>query len=156
MDRNYRAEVSDFQLHQFQDLMTKLYQCCRERIKYQCERFDLPDAELRCLILFGKERYLTAKSISQKMNVVKSRVTKIINGLVQKNLVQRLQDPEDSRITLLSLTTKGHQKLFEVNQFLEYVNHEVLQQMEPEQRKTMLTNLDILKASLEAVKELMV
>ena len=90
------------------------------------------------------------------MNVVKSRVTKIINGLGQKNLIQRLQDPEDSRITLLSLTTKGRKKLFEINQFLEYVNHEVLLQMEPEQRKTMLTNLDILKASLEAVKELMV
>jgi hypothetical protein len=29
-------------------------------------------------------------------------------------------------------------------------------QMEPEQRKTMLTNLDILKASMESVKEMMV
>ncbi len=33
---------------------------------------------------------------------------------------------------------------------------EVLQQMEPEQRKTMITNLEILKASMESVKELMV
>jgi hypothetical protein len=31
-----------------------------------------------------------------------------------------------------------------------------LLQMEPEQRKTMLTNLDILKASMEAVREMMV
>jgi DNA-binding MarR family transcriptional regulator len=90
------------------------------------------------------------------MNVVKSRVTKIIDGLVSKNLVHRVQDPEDSRIMLLSLTLKGQQKLNEVIEFLEYVHHEALLQMEPEQRKTMLTNLDILKASLESVKELMV
>jgi DNA-binding MarR family transcriptional regulator len=153
---NYRSEISAFQLKQFQALMTKLYQCCQDRIKYQCDRFNLPDAELRCLLLFGEERYLTATGIVQKMNVVKSRVTKIIDGLVSKNLVHRVQDPEDSRIILLSLTLKGQQKLNEVIEFLEYVHHEALLQMEPEQRKTMLTNLDILKASLESVKELMV
>lgn len=155
-EKNHRLEISTFQLKQFQELMTKLYQCCQERIKYQCERFKLPDAEFRCLILFGEERYLTAKGIALKMNVVKSRVTKLIDGLVNKNLVQRIQDPEDSRITLLSLTHEGQQKLNEVNEFLEYVHQETLLQMEPEQRKTMLTNLDILKASLESVKELMV
>jgi hypothetical protein len=32
----------------------------------------------------------------------------------------------------------------------------MLSQMAPDQRKTMLTNLDILKASMEAVKEMMV
>ncbi len=148
--------VPDFQVQQFQELITKLYQCCQERIKYQSERFDLPDAELRCLLFFGEERYLTAKGISHKMNVVKSRVTKIIDGLHNKELIQGIKDPEDSRITLLSLSPKGQRKLGEINQFLDHIHNEVLVQMEPEQRKTMLTNLDILKASLEAAKDLMV
>ena len=71
-------------------------------------------------------------------------------------MVQRIPDPEDSRITLLSLTSKGQQKLNEIKAFYDFVNHQVLLQMEPEQRKTMLTNLDLLKASMEAVKEMMV
>ena len=153
--QDQRAGISDFQLQQFQDLMAKLYQCCQERIKYQSERFNLPDAELRCLLLFGQERYLTSKSIAQKMNVAKSRVTKVVNGLVKKNMVQRLQDPEDSRVTLLSLTAAGHQKLSDINQFLKFVHNQALQQLEPEQRKTMLTNLYSRKAALEATKELM-
>jgi hypothetical protein len=32
----------------------------------------------------------------------------------------------------------------------------VLQRMEPEQRKTLITNLELLKGSMESVKELMV
>ena len=48
------------------------------------------------------------------------------------------------------------QKLNEIKEFHNHVNHQVLMQMEPEQRKTMLTNLDLLKASMEAVKEMMV
>jgi DNA-binding MarR family transcriptional regulator len=125
-------------------------------MKYQCERFKLPDAELRCLILFGEERYHTPKGLSHKMNIVKSRISKIISGLVKKELIQKTADPEDSRVTLLSLTTKGQKKLDEINAFLSEIHNEVLTQMEPEQRKTMITNLELLKASMESVKEMMV
>ena len=151
-----KPDVSDYQLEQFQELITKLFQCCQERMQYQCERFQLPDAELRCLGLFGEERYLTAKGIALKMNVVKSRVSKIIDGLIRKNLVQRIKDPEDSRVSLLSLTSEGHKKLNDIKIFSREIHDRVLSQMAPDQRQAMLTNLDILKASMEAVKELMV
>ena len=149
-------EISSFQLKQFQDLITKLFQCCQQRMQYQTERFQLPDAELRCLLLFSDNRYLTPKDIAKKMNVVKSRVTRIIDGLIKKNFIQRIKDPEDSRISLLSLTSNGQKKLNEINGFLNDIHQEVLSQMEPEQRKTMLTNLEILKASMEAAKEMMI
>ena len=147
--------VSEFQLQQFKELIAKLYRCCQERMHYQSDRFQLPDAELRCLLLFGDERYLTPKGIAYKMNLVKSRVSRIVDGLIRKNLIQRIKDPEDSRISLLSLTAAGQKKLDEVNAFLENVHLKVLSQMVPDQRTTVLTNLEILKASMEAVKEMM-
>lgn len=134
----------------------KLYQCCQDRMRYQSERFNLPDAEMRCLLLFGEEKYLTPKGISLKMNLVKSRISKLISGLNKKGLIQKIADPEDSRTTLLSLTTQGQQKLNEINVFLDFIHQEVLQQMEPKQRNTMMTNLELLKASMESIKELMV
>ena len=155
-ERYAANDVSSYQLRQFQELVTRLYQCCQERMQYQSERFQLPDAELRCLLLFGEERYLTPKGIAQKMNVVKSRVSKIIDGLLRKTFIQRIKDPGDSRISLLSLTPGGQKKLNEINAFMEEVHQNVLMQMAPDQRKAMLTNLDILKASMEAVKEMMV
>ncbi len=150
------GEVTSYQLDKFQDLIAKLFQCCQERMQYQCERFELPDAEFRCLGLFANERYLTATSIAHKMNVVKSRVSKIIDGLIRKNLIQRIRDPEDSRVQLLSLTPQGQKKINEINIFMNEVYAQVLSQMAPDQRQAMLTNLDILKASMEAVKEMMV
>ena len=150
------TEISDYQLDKFQELIAKLFQCCQERMQYQCDRFQLPDAEFRCLVLFGEERYLTAKSIAHKMNVVKSRVSKIIDGLIKKNLIQGIADPEDSRVKLLSLTSAGQKKLNEIKRFMQDVHGQVLSQMAPDQRKAMLTNLDILEASMEAVKDMMV
>jgi len=151
----HTSHVSEFQLQQFQLLISKLFRCCQERMQYQSERFNLPDAELRCLTLFGEERYLTSKGIAYKMNLVKSRVSRIIDGLLRKKLIQRFKDPEDSRVSLLSLTPDGQRKLDEINSFMEDIHSRVLQQMVPEQRKAVLTNLEILKASMESVKELM-
>lgn len=156
LSTNPVIEVPGYQLKQFQELILKLFQCCQERMQYQSERFGLPDAELRCLMLFEAERYLTAKGIAFKMNVVKSRVSKIVEGLLNKKLVQRIKDPEDSRVSLLSLTPEGHNKLNQFNLFLEDIHHQILLQIAPDQRQAVLTNLDILKASMEAAKEIMI
>lgn len=147
--------VPIYQLEQFQELIAKLFQCCQERIQYQCDRFDLPDAELRCLLLFRQERYLTASGIALKMNVVKSRVTKIIEGLAKRRYIQKLKDPEDSRVTLLSLTAAGQKKIAEIDGFLKEVHQEVLSRVHPDQRTTMLANLELLKTAMQSVKDMM-
>ena len=147
--------IPPYQVEQFQALINKLYQCCRERTQYQSERFGLPDAELRCLMLFGEERYLTASGIAYKLNVVKSRVTRIISGLEQKGLIQRVKDPKDSRVTLLRLTPDGAKRLEEIKTFISDLHYEILSHMPPLQRKALLDDLDLLKNSMEAVKELM-
>ncbi|MBL0715506.1 MAG: MarR family transcriptional regulator, partial [Desulfosarcina sp.] len=149
-------DIPNCQVVQFQELMARLFQCCQERMQYQSERFALPDAELRCLQLFANERYLTPKSIAHKMDVVKSRVTRIIDGMVRRELIQRIKDPADSRITLLRLTPRGQVKLDEIKLFMDSIHLEVLSQIAPGQRKAILTNLEVLKASMEAVNEFMV
>lgn len=116
----------------------------------QSERFDLPDAELRCLRLFGQERYLTPKGIAHQMGVVKSRITKLIEGLVSKGLVQRFKDPADSRIALLRLTAEGQKKLKQINDHLWTANTEVLSRMTPTQREDLLRHLDTLRISMKA------
>ena len=149
-------EIPAYQLDQFKALVAKLFQCCQERMQYQYDRFQLPDAELRCLVLFSDVRYLTATDIALKMNVVKSRVSKIVDGLLKKRFIQRIKDPEDSRISLLSLTPQGQKKINEINMFLQDVHYQMLLQLTPEERKTVLANLNVLRSSMEAVKELMV
>ncbi len=148
-----KTNIPVHQAEQFRDLVLRLFQCCQERMQYQCERFALPDAEIRCLLLFGEERYLTAKGIAFKLNVVKSRVTKIVEGLIRKKLLQRISDPEDSRIVLLSLTPKGQAKLKAINRFTIDFNSEVLRTIHPDLRGDLLNNLELLRISMEAANE---
>jgi DNA-binding MarR family transcriptional regulator len=156
IDIDNKSEIPEFQVRQLEELISRLFQCCQERMQYQSERFGLPDAELRCLMLFERERYLTPKTIAHKLNVVKSRVTSIVAKLLDKNYLQKIQDPEDSRIALLSTTVQGSRKINEIRDFQDHIYNQVLTQMAPEQRQTMMTNLNLLKASMESLKELMV
>ena len=144
------------QVEQFRRLILRLFQCCQERMQYQSDRFGLPDAEIRCLLLFGEDRYLTAKGIALKLNVVKSRVTKIVNGLIRKKLLKKLPDPGDSRVVLLCLTPDGQAKLKEINAFMLDLHSQVLRQIHPDQRSTLLTNLEMLRLSMESVHEMFI
>ena len=155
---NFKEKTSDvtlYQLNEFQNLISRLFQCCQDRMQYQSRRFKLPDAELRCLMSFENERYLTPKDIASRMNVGKSRITKIISGLEEKNLIHRIKDPKDSRIFLISLTADGKKKLLDIRSFHDEIHEKILSQVSHEQRKSLLTNLDLLKACMETGREMM-
>jgi len=150
-----KSDVTQYQLVEFQNLIARLFQCCQDRMQYQSDRFRLPDAELRCLLFFEDERYLTPKTIASRMNVGKSRITKIISGLEDKKLIQRIKDPEDSRVYLISLTQTGKNKLKKIKLFHDEIHEKILLQVSQEQRVHLLTNLDLLKVCMEAGKEMM-
>ena len=132
-----------------------MLECCEDKKLYESNRFNLPYAELKCLMLFDGERYLTVKGIAQKLEVAKSRVTKIIDGLVEKGLVERMDDPKDARIKLINLTSEGRRKSEEIASFQREIHQKILLQMGTEERKSMLSYLDVLRSAMEAVKEQM-
>jgi len=149
-------ELLLYQKRKIQDLMEETLQCCQMRTAHLSQKFSLPQAELRCLLLFRGERYLTVKSIAQKLEVAKSRVTKIIGGLLQKQLVAALDDPRDARIKLLSLTPEGRKKADEVYAYMGELHRQILLELAPDERKTVLASLEILRSAMEAVKKQLV
>ena len=155
MNNDPHLLVGQAELETFQKLMASLMQCCQEQSLYRCERFGLNESEQRTLLQFGDERYLTAKGLARKLNVAKSRVTKIVSGLVGKGLLQRSQDPDDSRYTLLSLTHEGRRRQEELQAFLNALHAEALAKLSPSDRDMLLTSMGRLRLSMESVKELL-
>lgn len=136
-----------------QELVEDIIHCCQDRLLHESKTFGLPTAELKCLLLFKDERYLTAKSIAQKMDVGKSRVTKIVDGLIAKGLLERIDDPRDGRVKLLSLTRAGRDKMDQIDSFALGAHRKVLQQLDLSQRITVLSTLELLRSAMLVVKE---
>lgn len=120
---------------------------------FQSQKFNLTPAELRCILLFKSEKYLTVKGIAQELEVAKSRVTKIMEGLIHKKLVQYIDDPKDGRVKLFSLTPAGQRKTDEINGFIKEIHHQLLVNLKMGDREPVLHSLEILRSSMEIVKE---
>jgi DNA-binding MarR family transcriptional regulator len=149
-------ELLGYQTQRLKGLIGEMLQCCEDRKLYETQKFALPYAELKCLMLFDGERYLTVKGMAQKLEVAKSRVTMIINGLIEKGLVRRIDDPNDARIKLISLTPAGEKKSSEINRFHTEIHQKILLQLSMDERKQVLSQLELLRSSMEAVKEQLV
>jgi DNA-binding MarR family transcriptional regulator len=149
-------ELLSYQSQRLRSLILEILQCCEGRKLFESEKFGLPYSELKCLMLFDGEHYLTSKGIAQRMDVAKSRVTKIINGLAEKGLVIQINDPEDARIRLIKLTREGRKKSDEIAAFEQEIHQKILLQISPEERNKVISQLEILRVAMEAVKEQLV
>jgi DNA-binding MarR family transcriptional regulator len=146
-------ELLGYQTLRLKGLIREIIQCCEDRKLYESQKFGLFYSELKCLMLFDGERYLTVKGIAERLEVAKSRVTKIINGLVGKRLVESINDPKDARIRLISLTPSGQKKSAEIEAFQQEIHRKLLLQMGIDERKNVLSHLESLRTAMEAVKE---
>jgi DNA-binding MarR family transcriptional regulator len=156
ISKNNFDSLLDYQTDRFQNLMVELVDCCHERTAYISRKFGIPEAEVRCLMLFNGEKYLTPKGIAQKLDVSKSRATAIINGLMAKKMLERTDDARDGRVKLISITKVGKEKTEEIGAVSRDLHQRVLLELEPEQRKTTLSSLEMLRASMEGVKKQLV
>lgn len=142
-----------YQTRRLKELIEEILQCCQIQTGFLSRKFRIPQAELRCLLLFRGERYLTVKGMALKLDVAKSRVTKIVNGLVEKKLVESIDDPKDGRVKLISLTPAGYARCEEIGEYVRAVHEKLLMELDPEQRKVVLSSLDLLRVGMEAVKK---
>jgi DNA-binding MarR family transcriptional regulator len=156
MATKVNEELLGYQAQRLQDLIAEILKCCEDRKIYETGKFGLPYAELRCLLLFEGERYLTVKGIAQKLDVAKSRVTKIVNGLRNKGLVRQVDDPHDARIKLISVTPAGQEKGNEIKAFQRGLHRQILLHLDADERKGVFAYLELLRTAMEVVKEQLV
>ena len=153
IDTTNDERVVEYQANKLQELISELHNCCKERYSHEAKAFMMPQAELRCLMLFEGHKYLTGIQIAGLLEVAKSRATVIIENLDKKGLVQRSQDPNDARVKLINLTPTGQRKVREIEEFMFTLHQQLLDNIDPVQRTGVITALETLRTSMEAVKE---
>ncbi len=125
MNKNKSAKI-------LADLTSRLsisYQLKNFRI---AEKYGLRTTELRCLDLMGFDKGLSNRGLSKRMNLSESRVTRVVEGLVNKGYLNRKRNRKSQRYISLSLTEKG--KRF--NSKMMHINSEALKVILKDLNKT--------------------
>jgi DNA-binding MarR family transcriptional regulator len=153
LSRDNSRDISTSQMNRFQWLINEVQRCCEDKRLYESHRLGIPYAEIKCLMLFENERYLTVKGIAERLDVAKSRVTKLVNSVFDKGLIDRTDDPNDARIKLLRLTPEGKKVVASIKEFQQDLLGKILSRLDSEERGKVITGLELLRSAMEMVKE---
>ena len=133
-------------------LLKEISLCCQDREVIQAKTFGLTPAEARCLIVLKLNDIRTTADLAEKLFVAKSRITRILDGMVKKGLVTRSEGLEDRRTCLVNLTPKGDKVTERYFDALLEVHKEVLRTLPARNRENTLDTLESLFKAMDAVK----
>ena len=89
------------------DLIIELKKGCMEDEKQIRALCNVSLAEYKAVLEINITERITCNVLSEKMGLSASRGSRIIDGLVRKGYLLRMENPEDRRSFVLSLSSKG-------------------------------------------------
>ena len=122
---------------------------CQEKEVRLATVHNLTQAEFRCLRLFGTDESVNNKSIAERMNLSPSRLTRIIDGLVEKEYIIREIDPNDIRNMRVILSIRGKHLVNQLNKAYVKIHNEILQDIDVDQHEPLITAMQHLLEALE-------
>ena len=148
MNDTYEPDLSEL-AEKMAELTCEIAKKCAEKEKHFAGFVNLTPAEFKCLRLFTSRNQIPVKEIAESMKITQGRVTHIITSLENKSLIIRKLDPVDKRNVIAYLTEKSEPFLKSVNSMYVKLHHEILQNMNPENRKLALEILEEVISALD-------
>lgn len=125
-------------LHQAVTELVQLYQC-RDRQEICCYGISVSQCyTLQALEAHGQR---TMGALAQQIQVTVSTMTRIVDQLVARELVQRWFDTADRRVCRVAITPQGQALLRTIRDELLAMEKEVLEKIPPAARETVIVAL---------------
>lgn len=96
----------------------------------------------------------TSSELAQVFGVNKSAITSIINRLFEKELIQRTRDEKDRRVIYLTLTDKGKNVFFKMEERIQRLVESIINKFDDTEIQTFLTTFEKLDRLIEESKEI--
>lgn len=114
---------------------------------------DLTPTHLHILITLDKIGPIHTTELGNRLSILKSNLTPLINKLIQHGLVERIHSTKDRRYIFLQITEKGHQLLIEKKQSMQSslkIKLSVLDEVDLEELDRSLQAINSILSKLQA------
>jgi DNA-binding MarR family transcriptional regulator len=110
-------------------------------------KLGLTEAELRCLLSLGTDKGLNNTKVGKRMHLSLSRVTRIIDGLEEKEFLTKGHNRKDWRSLSLMLTKKGKLVIKKLRKQNIEMYSKILEEIQKSQRKALLATMENLNSA---------
>jgi DNA-binding MarR family transcriptional regulator len=122
---------------------------CQEKENRQAEAHNLLEAEFKCFRMMSSEESLNNRELAKRMKLSPGRVTRIMDGLVEKGYMEREIDKDDRRNMIITLSRKGKILAHKINGAYVKIHQDILQDIDTSQHKALIKAMEHLHAAVE-------
>lgn len=140
------------QATQLSQMTRDLARCCQTKEEQIFGKFHLSSAEGRVLLVIADGGSSTPSAVAEQLGLGRSRLTPLVDGLVEKKLLTRTESSTDRRVRTLELTPEGETAAQEVTSYQTSFHQELLRRFSPDERRHLLQTLDQLHGAIEDLR----
>ena len=114
--------------------------------------FELTLEQLHVIKTLPLNQGMTQKDIGAAVNKTPANMTRLLDRLEEKNLIERRRNPEDRRATLVFITKNGTKMTEKVTKILEAFSAKFLQGVTDREQQIIRTAFSKMTANLQKIK----
>ncbi|PLX47444.1 MAG: hypothetical protein C0613_13880 [Desulfobulbaceae bacterium] len=114
--------------------------------------YDLTIEQLYPLKILATEPGLNQRQIGEQCSKTPSNLTRILDRLEKKELIERRRDPHDRRTTQIFLTSRGKTLLTEVTGILDGFSERIIEGISMADRQITKSSLDTIVRNIKALE----
>jgi len=130
------------------ELTFNLLEDCHQKEIQLAKRYGLTTAEFHCLRLLNVGEVINNKDLAAKLKLSAGRLSRIVNGLVEKGYTTRKTVPSDRRSLHVSLSEKGEEMVGYLNQAYVKIHEEILSNVDSSIHKDLIAGMTELLSAL--------
>jgi DNA-binding MarR family transcriptional regulator len=133
-------------------IINRLATLNRNDSNQRLKEYNLTGNEGSILMILKKNPEIYQEDIIKELQVDKSAVTRLLQNMVNKNLVKRIQSPDDKRYYLIAITKQGLEKQKLVDNVFSKKDRDIVAGLSKNEQIELRRMLDIIKYNLEGGK----
>lgn len=140
----------DKQAEKMADLTFALLEHCQLKQEQMANNLDLTVAEFKLIRSFKDDQNLSVGELAKRMELSSSRLTRILDGLVEKKFVVRELAVRDRRMMEVKLTASGKKIQEAINEIYIKTHRDILELLPPGADESVIFAMEKLR---DAMKE---
>ncbi len=110
-------------------------------------------AQCHTLLEIEKQGEISVTDLAGSLSLDKSTVSRTVDGLVRKKMVDRIIPRENRRLAMTRLTESGHQACSSIHNTNDSYFREIMKDFTPEEREEFLELFGKLTRNMEQIRE---
>ena len=134
-------------------LLKDITGCCQDREIQQAKRFGLTVPEARCMVSIKEKPSRTIDYLMAELSLTRSKIIRIIDGLVKKGVVEKYQKDEEPDSWKIMLTNKGNETASKFIAFTLSLHEEVIHSIPKDIKDQLIPMLHTIKEAMTTVQK---